>query len=558
MPVGKTLTIMRSAHIIMGLAGLCLPHTAFALAQDPLDRTDAGIIEDEVRQPPMDLQDSVRLPDRSHAPAVTADVEGGVFVGAIRVENSDIPANRFIPVIQNYVGRTLSPLELEELSTAIADVLREDGYIFASAWIAPQRLDTGMLRITVDAGSIADIRYIGAADHAVRRILAPLTQSGPVTESQLERRLLLASDLPGVRITGTQFSRQAGRGVLQVTVEQDPIAAWARLSNEGSNVVGPWRIHGGVDFNGALTDGDRVRVAVSATPIEPGEFSLVRLDYDIPVGDNGTVVGLEGYYARSNPENTAQINDREGESVGAAVTLSHPLLRTRSASLWANAALRYRKTMQDAAGVLIREDRVTTAEITLNGYARLGKAVFSGGGRVTQGLGLFNPSREGDAMTSRFDGSGRFTKFELYGRLWTPLGSNFSIELTGRGQLATRPLLAGDEMGIGGPYYGRGYDYYERAGENGIAGAFELRYDINNVSDGVDNIQLYGFIDGAGVRNRGNGVGGGRLASAGGGARFRILDRFNLDVEAAAPLTGERFDSGDRSPRLRFVLGTRF
>lgn len=550
---------MRRANFILALFGLFLPFAAPAAAQDSLDRTDPGIIEDEFgRQAPPEIADDVILPDAPVERSARVDAENGVFVGAIRVENTALPASRFVPAIEDFVGRTLSPEDLQQLSTAVARILQDEGYIFASARIAPQRLDTGMLRVSVDEGRIAEIRYAGNGNRAVERILAPLADNEPVTQERLERKLLLANDLPGIRITGTQFFRQENRGILQVSVEEDTVSGWARLSNDGSEAVGPWRLQGGVALNGALTDGDRVQISANGTPFEPGDFALVRLSYDIPLGDDGTTVGFSGYYARSNPENTAQITDRDGDSIGASAAIRHPLVRARVASLWASAALHYRKTMQDESGVPVREDRVTTAQIGLNGYAQLGQGHLSGSGRIVQGLGIFNASREGDALTSRFDGSGRFTKLELYGRLWQPLGGGFSVELTGQAQLATRELLAGDEFGIGGPYFGRGYDFYERSGENGIAGVLEVRYDINNVSESIDNLQFYTFFDAAGVRNLGDGGGGGRLTSAGGGARARIADTIHIGVEAALPLNADRFDSGDRSPRLRFVLGADF
>ena len=49
---------------------------------------------------------------------------------------------------------------------------------------------------------------------------------------------------------------------------------------------------------------------------------------------------------------------------------------------------------------------------------------------------------------------------------WTrSLGKPFSLVLASAGQVASRPLLATMEFGLGGPMFGRGYDYAERTGE---------------------------------------------------------------------------------------------
>ena len=550
---------MRCAMFFFASSALWVTFTAPAVAQDALDRTDPGLIEEQFElRIPLDVRTDVPETVAEQERVAQVDAPDGVFVGAIHVASDVLPASQFVSVIEPYIGRTLSPQQLQDLTSAVADRLRAEGYVFATAWISEQRLDTGMLRVSVDPGVISEIRYTAPPTDAVHAILQQLADGTPVREARLERKLMLAEDVPGIRVVGTRFFREEGRGVLEVAIQRDRVAGWARISNEGSEAVGPWRMQGGVAINSALTSGDRVRISASATPIEPGDFALVRLTYDVPLDDDGTTIRMSTYYARSNPEDGAQLNDRDGDSFGASISVRRALVRSRRASLWGNVTLRYRQTMQDDLGVPIREDRITTAELGLNGYVRVGSGHLSGGARLVQGLGIFGSSEEGDPLLSRFDGSGRFTKVELYGRWWQPIGAGFSVELRGRGQLASRALLASDEMGIGGPYYGRGYDYYERAGENGIAGSVELRHDIADVSDAINNIQLYSFLDGAGVRNLGDGGGGGRLTSAGGGVRIRIADSINTGLEAGVPLNEDRFDSDDRSPRVRVTLGADF
>ena len=59
------------------------------------------------------------------------------------------------------------------------------------------------------------------------------------------------------------------------------------------------------------------------------------------------------------------------------------------------------------------------------------------------------------------------------------------------------------------------------------------------------------------VSNIGTGYGDGSLASAGGGVRAQI-GKFDLGVEAAAPVSDDRFESGDRSPKMNVQVGLRF
>ncbi|MFH7813357.1 ShlB/FhaC/HecB family hemolysin secretion/activation protein, partial [Acetobacter lovaniensis] len=81
---------------------------------------------------------------------------------------------------------------------------------------------------------------------------------------------------------------------------------------------------------------------------------------------------------------------------------------------------------------------------------------------------------------------------------WTTrLAPHLSLALTSQAQVASRPLLATAEIGVGGPAFGRAYDYAERTGDNGILGGAELRFDLGRTLPGiVDRTHIYGAVDG--------------------------------------------------------------
>jgi hemolysin activation/secretion protein len=134
----------------------------------------------------------------------------------------------------------------------------------------------------------------------------------------------------------------------------------------------------------------------------------------------------------------------------------------------------------------------------------------------------------------------------------------FSVALASAGQVASRPLLAVAEIGLGGPAFGRAYDYAERTGDYGIMGSVELRADAGRVVPGiVDRLQVYGFGDAGTVGNRRDGPGGGSLGSAGAGLRGGA-GRVDAMVEVAFPIGQDRFDTGNRDPRISVRLARSF
>ena len=66
------------------------------------------------------------------------------------------------------------------------------------------------------------------------------------------------------------------------------------------------------------------------------------------------------------------------------------------------------------------------------------------------GLPFEGVTHAGDPLASRFDGDAQVRDRRLPRRLDAPLGGRFEIVLASAGQLASRPLLANAEIGVGG------------------------------------------------------------------------------------------------------------
>jgi hemolysin activation/secretion protein len=171
-------------------------------------------------------------------------------------------------------------------------------------------------------------------------------------------------------------------------------------------------------------------------------------------------------------------------------------------------------------------------------------------------LGLFDATRAGDPFASRRDGSARATLVEFWSEWNRPLSKRVTLVAAAAGQFASRPLLATQEIGIGGARFARGFDFNERSGDNGLMGSLELRYSIKQAPmKALSNMVLYGFVDGGDVWNLRGGRGGGRSPRGGAGLRTRVADKLDIGLEAALPFNADRFGSRDRSPRLSFSIG---
>lgn len=549
--------VKRAGMLAALLLGL-VPGAVMA-AQGPADRADPSRMREEIRQEPP-APTPARQPLRlvAAAPDASGAATGSVLVGAVQVEGAvALPPAAFSQAIEPFLGRQLNPAELAQLATAIATVARQAGYGLAIAQVPQQAIRDGILRVVIDEGRIDGVEPSGNGAEAVRPLLRKLVNGRPVHTVDLERQLLLAGDVAGVVTDGARIDRVGNRNILRLHAVQNRVAVRVGADLWGSSTIGPLRARADLDLNGALFHGDQLSFGGVITAAQPSEFQFVRGAWSVPVGDDGTSVSLSGYYGHSHPGASLRNRNLEGQTIGATLSLSHPLLRTRSASLWARGELWMLDSNLDQQHILTRRDRLRSATVSLNGISRLGQGWVRADLTLVQGLSEFGATLRGDARASRIDADGGYTKLAFSAQYVAPLAGRLSIALATEGQLASGPLLSAEEIGLGGRSFLRGYDYWEVAGDRGAAAAAELRYDLGALLPQVRRVQLYAYADAGSVHNLRGGIGGGTLASAGGGVHVTLKNGADASVELGVPLKDSPYTTNPK-PRLSFTVSIPF
>lgn len=527
-------------------------------AQDALDRTNPGgqVTRDD-RLPAPTAQ--VRIEVQPVLDLPQADIGDVLDVGAIVIDGLTVlDRATFADVIEPFAGRPLSRTELTRLTDAIAARARAEGYILATAWIPEQRLFGRMLRVQVDEGAIDAVRVEGSADPAIRRQLQTLVNGQPLTLAALQRAVLLAADLPGVWIRGTRFERDGQRRVLVVDAGRRDAGGSVMVATDGTKPLGPVRARIDLDANGLISPRDRVDLSFSATPLDPEELAFFSARYTVIVNDAGTSLGAFGSLSRTEPG--AYLADRGllGKGWQGGLRMRHPVLRTQARSLWLEASGEVQDLTQDVLGALARHDRITLARLGFYGYGPLAGGTLQGRATVSQGIPILGATGNGDPLASRFDAQPDFTALSWWLQWRRGMAPRVSLQLASTGQLSTAPLLIGESFALGGTGFLRGYDFGQRIGDQGAAGSAELRYDWPRALGVMRHVQLYAFADGGTVSNLAQGLGGGTLASSGAGLRTDITRALDLDFEVAVPLTEDRYDTGDNSPRLNLRISQSF
>ena len=526
-----------------------------AIAQDALDRVEPTRLEE-------------RTADKAQAEAdVTADfgtanadlaLDGkAVFVGAIEIVGLTVLKNAdFADIVQRFIGGPLDASQIAALTDALAARARTR-FPLATARVAPQDVVGGILRVHVDEGRIDAVELAGFRNETLTTLLSRLVTGRPATAGELETALLLAQDVEGVSIHETTIRREGDRNTLVVKGSYARFRGQVSVDNDSIEPIGPFETFGFAQANGLLSHDDSLQAYFLAALPQPRELGFARLRYARRIDTAGTEISVAASYSRSAPGSYLAPLDILSESRWASIGFARPLVRSVAGSVWLDGSLSWRELHQERAGTLSRLDRLAVARARLLGSARVAGGVLQSSGTVSQGLDLFGATRLGDAMTSRPDADGSFTSLVLSASWTRQLTGAIGIRAAVRSQLASAPLLVAEEIGLGGAAFARGYDYSERSGDQGTMGYLELNYGRKPKSGPVQGVKPYVFLDGGRVTNLRDGSGGGSLFSAGGGVRLDVDRRTDAAIEIAAPLSGNRFESSSKRPRLRVSL-TRF
>ena len=446
------------------------------------------------------------------------------------------------PLYADFLAREVGMGELAAIAQAVTDKYRADGYFLARAVAPPQTDPAGLVRIQVYEGYVDDLAFAGAAVPAVGGLLQDIVEHRPLRLSTLDRRLALANDLPGVRVSAQVEPDldDPARHRLVVTTVLDRFEGQAYGDNRGGERAGPWQVYSRGALNSAVRPGDQISAGLLTTPSDPKRFTQLDAAYVHPLPTGGSMrLGLAASEARDSTDGVAATLGNRSQS--ASLRLTHPLVRGQDRSLWLVGAVDARRSEQDW-GARRGVDELLVARLGGQGHLNSAAGQSTLSIQASYGLGGFGGEpRDG---RSRADADARFWKLNLAASHYRDLGQKAGLFLSASGQWSPDALLASEEFAAGGLPVGRAYDYAEIMGDKGVGGLAELRVGWDPNLRPMTFFQTYGFMDGAQVWNDGVAPGwrSASLASAGAGIRLVFGQALSVRAEAAKPLTRTPFD----------------
>ena len=377
-------------------------------------------------------------------------------------------------VIASLAGKRVPAAAIFDAARALETAYAQAGYILSRVILPKQTLrDGGTLRLTVVNGFVESIDTSKVPERIrgrVDAIVAPLLGQEGLTRGEIERRLLLAGDLPGSALRSTLTPGQKPGGtILVIEAQQHLTSTYAGFDNTLASDLGRSSIGLGLDLNSALGFGELFYLRASGHPSGNNVNDLGGLFTDnprlrtlaagvvVPLGNDGLTFNLEATDSKTTPKPTAGIQttsyfDR------VSLRLRYPWIRSRLLNLATEAAF---DAQDEGQSLLAPSDELPLSSDRLRIFrlsADLGwenqwsglataKAIASFG---IDGLGARGAEEATPLLPVSTEGANAdFQKIEAILTYSQAVTEHFGVALYARGQTSFgQPLAQSEQIGF--------------------------------------------------------------------------------------------------------------
>jgi len=495
------------------------------------------------------------------APASPASDAVKITVNKLQVTGARVYSEAELVALTGFKpGTELSLGDLRGMAARITGQYRSAGYFVAQAYLPAQDIKDGVVTIAViegQYGKVAVRNQSNLSDGLIQSQLGGLNSGDTVAIAPLESRLLLLSDIPGVKVTST-LAPGASAGTSDLIVDVAPgrrVTGSIDADNAGNRYTGEYRLGATVNLNNAAGLGDVASLRLLTTG---SGLNYARASYQLQVGKAtvGAAYSWLGYelgkeFSYTGATGTAKIASLYG---------SYPLIRSRNTNLYAGLAYDH-KTFQDknpsdlTMPVADKKSQVLTASLRGDHRDSLGGGGLNG---YSLALSTGNVDLETPELQNRYalaQTSGHFNKLGFSAMRLQRVTESVSLYAGINGQVASKNLDVSEKMELGGMYGVRAYPAGEAYADQGYVLTLEARVRVPTPVQLPGQVQLIGFVDTGSVTTHKNPweAGDNRTTLSGAGVGLNWSESNNFMVRAfyARKLGSETAQSApDKSGRF--------
>ena len=371
---------------------------------------------------------------------------------------------------QEIIGKPKSINELYATALEIEKEFNSKGYPLVRVILPVQELDQEQATIffKVINGFIEKIDLSKVPKKQLLRTysyLKPLLNKKSLRLKDMERQLLLASNIAGVKLSSSLTSgTKEGGTKLIIKADHKHISGGINFDNTQSKELGRQQGQARAVISSALGLGETVSLfglsrptfkGMSGTgievPIRAGGVSI-----SVPVGNKGLTAGVSYLESMTRPGGDVSELGLEANMKSATSTVSYPVIYQRDLALFTRASISWTDEVQqtNAGGVDedISHDRVTAARVGAS-FNGCGAGCLGIDAEISKGLELGSRSNSqvgSGTPLSRSTASSNFTHFRLNANYTINPYKDFVLRLNGGGQYTLNNLLNSEQTSITG------------------------------------------------------------------------------------------------------------
>lgn len=462
-------------------------------------------------------------------------------------------------VLTPFTNRPISLTEVYQARTAITELYIKKGYISSGAYLPPQTMESGVVRIQVVEGTLEDIQVTGTrrlrrnyiSSRLARATSAPLNRERLLEALQLLQLNPLIQNLSAELTAGTR----PGASILQLKIQEaQTFSSQIVLDNRRSPSVGSFRRRLQVNEANLLGFGDGLSLAYTNTD---GSNSF-DASYTFPLNpENGTLSFYYGTTSSDIIERPFNQLDIQSASRYYELIFRQPVIQTPTQEFALGFIASRRES--DISSRLFQPDiglppnelspgadeegrtRVSALRFFQEWTSRNSREVIAARSQFNIGLGALGATINDDPPDSRF--------FSWQGQAqWVRLLAPDTVLLLRADiQMASRALLPLEQIGLGGLDSVRGYRQDFLLTDNGAFASAEVQVPVLRVPQINGVLQIIPFVDfgvGWNSSDREN-PDPNTLASVGLGLRWSQGERFTARLDWGIPLIS--VDSRERT-----------
>jgi hemolysin activation/secretion protein len=468
-------------------------------------------------------------------------VSNFVFIG-----NSAFSDNELKSISNPYLGRRINQSQLDELTGKITKKYVENGYVTSGAvYLLGDNTDispnNAQIVIRVIEGRLDKVEVIGS-ERLKKYVKNRISSRGALNTDRLLNELRILNNDPLIKRKSLKTSlRPNTEGIINLSnleINLEPAKAYNLelfINNFRNSGVGT--IERGIEFTALnpSTLGDRINVKYANTT----GSNVLFADYTIPVSASTSLKLGYVYGSNATIENPFDVLEIQGTSQSYLLGLKHILINDYSDSGSSELSISVDLTRRELQEKILDFDFPVSQGADFDGKTKTNAARFAiDYTKITAvDAALIRAQfRAGFDLYSTTDplfDNGEFFAVGLDG-IYThklPLNLIFTARLSG--QIADRPLVAGEQFSLGGIYSVRGYKQDAFLGDSGVLGSIGLSIPVHKSKIGTFAITPF-FDIGYGSNFFAEQTA--LLAGAGLALEYQFSDRFAATLSWGYPL----------------------